>query len=545
MSSTYPIAGRFSDPGEPDGRAAQSAKMPRRLSVRARLYLCFLLVLAFMMVVTGVSIHEVDKIDAGLTRAMDVAAAKQRYAVNMRGSVHDRAIAARDLALLRTSDSPHEARLHREIDELARSYALNWEQAGRMPVGSDEEKRFFDSIRANESQALGVMQRLEQAREAQSARLPAIVIDDLGPAFVGWLAAINAYIDHQAASVQADVALARETATRFSFFVTAMTAVAIILGLAVATLIARRLQKELGAEPSELIVFAQEIGQGNLTVRPLDETRPVPTGSVVAQLLGMAERLKSIVTDVRGAAESVYSAGVSVDQTNTELARRTASQQTAVAQTAVAIEELSQAVGQNADTARVAAERSTFATDVVIQMRSAMEEVRHTMGNIDTGAKEISDITSLIDSIAFQTNILALNASVEAARAGVQGKGFAVVATEVRNLALRSADAASHIRTLINQNLVDVGNGAQLVEAADRQARESMEAVRQVSELIQGISRASNEQAVGVEQIRDSVAQINEVTRDNGRMVQESTAMANSLRTESHHLELGMRVFQV
>jgi len=543
MSSTYSIAGRPNEAGSPDG--TKPARVPRRRSVRTRLYLCFLLVLSFMVVVTGVSIYEVDKIDAGLTRAMDVAAAKQRYAVNMRGSVHDRAIAARDLALLGTNDSRHESRLHAQIDELARSYALNWDRAGTMPVDSEEEKRYFEDIRASEQHALNVMRRLEEARIAHSARLSGIVIDDLGPAFVDWLAAINAYIDHQTANVQTDVTLARETATRFNLFVATMTAIAIILGVAVATLIARRLQKELGAEPHELIVFAQEIGQGNLTVRPLHESRLVPAGSVVAQLLGMAEHLKDIVTDVRLTAESVSLAGARVDQANAELANRTESQETAVSQTAAAIEELSQAVSQNADTSREAAERSTFATDVVIQMRSAMEEVRDTMGNIDTGAKQIGDITSLIDDIAFQTNILALNASVEAARAGAQGRGFAVVATEVRNLAQRSAEAASHISKLITENLAHVESGAQLVEAADRQARQSMEAVQQVSELIQGISQASNEQASGVEQIREAVSQINEVTRNNGRMVQESTAMANSLRTESRQLEMGMRVFQV
>ncbi|MFT0533860.1 methyl-accepting chemotaxis protein [Castellaniella hirudinis] len=525
--------------------ARPAARAARHWSVRARLYLCFLLVLSFMVLVAAAGVHEVDKIDAGLTRAMDVAAAQQRHAVNMRGSVHDRAIAARDLALLPARDPARAAQLQTTIQTLANSYALNWRQATAMPTGGPQDQGLLDRIRDSEHQALQALTRLNDARLGHSADTAAIVLDDLGPAFVGWLASINAYIDLQEARVRTDVALARDTATDFTRFIAIMTAVAMVMGLIIATLIARKLHSELGAEPHELITFAREIGQGNLKARPFAEHRAIPAGSVTDHLLGMADHLSSIVTGVRDTAQAVSQAGARIDQATAELAQRTEAQAAAVAQTATAVAQLNQTVHQNADTAREAAGRAAQAADTTVQMRGAMTQVRETMHKIDAGAKQIGEITSLIDAIAFQTNILALNASVEAARAGTHGRGFAVVATEVRNLAQRSSEAASHISTLIGENLGLVAEGAQLVNTADQHTRASMETVQEVSELIQGISQGSLEQAAGVERISEAVTQIHTITQDNGGMVRDSTAMASALRHESGQLDTDMQVFKV
>lgn len=524
---------------------SQVSKTRRRWTVRSRLYLCFLLVLSFMVLVTGAGIHEVNKIDAALAHAVDVAAAKQRYAVNMRGSVHDRAIAARDLALLPSTNDPREAGLQGEIRTLANNYALNWKQAVAMPASSPREQSVLNDIRNSETRAIQTLERLNAVRRTLSGSAADIALNEVGPAFVDWLAAINAYIDQQENNSRADIALARETATTFTLFIAAMTAAAIVMSLVIATLIARKLQSELGAEPHELIVFAREIGQGNLKARPFAADRPVPPGSVIDQLLSMAGHLTGIVTSVRNTAQTISQAGARLDQTTADLAHRTETQTAAVTQTATAVEQLSHIVHQNADTAREAAGRATQAADTTTQMRSAMTQVRETMHKIDGGAKQIGHITSLIDEIAFQTNILALNASVEAARAGINGKGFAVVATEVRNLAQRSSEAASHISKLIEENLGLVVDGTQLVETADRYTSASMESVQEVSGLIQGISQGSMEQASGVEQIRDAVAQINEITQGNGRVVRDSTAMASALRYESTQLEAGMQAFKV
>lgn len=517
----------------------------RRLKVRTRLLLCFLLVVSFMLVITGASIHKVNRIDTSLSFVMDVAAAKQRYAVNMRGSVHDQAIAARDLALLPTDQGGRDMTLQAEIRQLGDMYAQNWELVNGRQRSNVHEQALLDNIQQAETRAAATLQQLYEARLERTGNAAAIALDELGPAFVAWLDAINAYIDLKESNVRANITVARDTATTFALLIAVVTAIAMVLSLVIATLIARKLQAELGAEPHELSAFAAEIGKGNLKIRPALAARDIPPGSALEHLLAMATQLQNIVSNVRDTATAVAQAGTRMDHTTLELARRTENQATAVGQTATAVEQLSQVVHQNAEAAQAAAQRATQASATTTQLRQAMTQVRDTMQQIDAGSKQVGEITSLIDAIAFQTNILALNASVEAARAGAHGKGFAVVATEVRHLAQRSSEAASHISRLLEENQQLVLNGTRFVEAADQHTRSSLETVQGVTDLIHGISQGSVEQATGVRQIRAAVAQIHEITENNTRMVRDTTVLAAALSQESERLRADMRVFKV
>ncbi|WP_349618412.1 methyl-accepting chemotaxis protein, partial [Azotobacter salinestris] len=154
-------------------------------------------------------------------------------------------------------------------------------------------------------------------------------------------------------------------------------------------------------------------------------------------------------------------------------------------------------------------------------------------------------IVGVIDSIAFQTNILALNASVEAARAGEQGRGFAVVAGEVRNLAGRSAEAAREIKALIEASSQRVGDGAQLAEQAGRTMEEVVRSVHRVTDIIDEISAASHEQSEGIAQVNTAVAQMDEVTQQNAALVQEASAASASLAEQARQLEEAVAVFQL
>jgi methyl-accepting chemotaxis protein-2 (aspartate sensor receptor) len=167
------------------------------------------------------------------------------------------------------------------------------------------------------------------------------------------------------------------------------------------------------------------------------------------------------------------------------------------------------------------------------------------MRGISDSSKKVTEITGMIDSIAFQTNILALNASVEAARAGEQGRGFAVVAGEVRNLAGRSADAAREIKRLIEGSTRQVSEGSALVEQAGHTMREVVTAVKRVTDIMDEISAASQEQSSGIQQINQAVSQMDEATQQNAALVEQITAAAASLEEQARHLEASVAVFRL
>jgi methyl-accepting chemotaxis protein len=174
-----------------------------------------------------------------------------------------------------------------------------------------------------------------------------------------------------------------------------------------------------------------------------------------------------------------------------------------------------------------------------------VNQVVHTMQDINNASRKIADIIAVIDGIAFQTNILALNAAVEAARAGEQGRGFAVVASEVRSLAGRSAQAASEIKAIIHASVEKIDQGSVLAAQAGQTMREMVAGVGQVAAVIQGIRAAAHEQLQGIGAINSAMGGIDQATQQNAAMVEESAAGAMSLAQETQQLRAAVRVFQL
>lgn len=176
---------------------------------------------------------------------------------------------------------------------------------------------------------------------------------------------------------------------------------------------------------------------------------------------------------------------------------------------------------------------------------SIVKQAVDAMTDIEGSAEKISNIISVIDEIAFQTNLLALNASVEAARSCEAGKGFAVVAQEVRQLAQRSAQAASEIKALIHSSNAQVNDGARLVNQTGEALGEIVEAIKKVSSIVSDIANASQEQATGVQEINQSVSSMDDMTQQNARLVEESTAAAQALEKQTGALTELIAYFNV
>ena len=256
-------------------------------------------------------------------------------------------------------------------------------------------------------------------------------------------------------------------------------------------------------------------------------------------------KLTEIVGQIRQGTDTINTAAREIAAGNADLSERTEQQAANLEETAASMEELTSTVKQNAENARQANQLAISATDVAVQGGEVVGQVVSTMSAINASSKKIVDIIGVIDGIAFQTNILALNAAVEAARAGEQGRGFAVVASEVRSLAQRSAAAAKEIKGLIGDSVERVTEGSTLVTQAGKTMGEIVTSVKRVTDIMAEITAASQEQSTGIEQVNQTIVQMDEVTQQNAALVEEASAAARSLEEQADSLAQTVAAFRL
>ncbi|HDR2788782.1 TPA: HAMP domain-containing protein [Enterobacter asburiae] len=295
---------------------------------------------------------------------------------------------------------------------------------------------------------------------------------------------------------------------------------------------------------NETLNVAEQIAKGDLT-SSLSSTRRDEPGLLMQAVSTMNSNLKNIINDVRDGVESVARSSSEIAAGNMDLSSRTEQQSAAVVETAASMEELTSTVALNAEHANHARLLAEEASQNASQGSQISQKVIDTMKNVRSSSHRISEITTVINSIAFQTNILALNAAVEAARAGDQGKGFAVVAAEVRTLAQRSAQSAKEIENLINESVVHVDTGFNLVESAGNAMTKIETSVAQVRDIMGEIAAATDEQSRGISQIAQAMAEMDTTTQQNAALVEESSVAASSLEDQAVQLEKVVSIFRV
>ena len=363
-----------------------------------------------------------------------------------------------------------------------------------------------------------------------------------------------------------------------------------IIGLLGSLLFGFLVRRSITAPVNDLVDMSKDIaqGEGDLTKRIAIAGKD-ELGDLSSWFNMFLQRLNNMVVEVKKHATNINVSSQEMALGNQDLSSRTHQQSSSLEETATAMEEINSIVQNNAEDAKNANEITQKAQLSVVESRTELldtvnksidtnQEMLQNLQSTNTSvvtameeimesSKKIEGITTLMNDIAFQTNLLALNASVEAARAGEHGKGFAVVASEVRKLAHRSAKASTEIGLLVQTSLEHITSGRNLVKdgeqgmddmrtkietmlnnlksESDSNLNGILTSVKEVSEVMENIKVASQEQAEGVDQINRAIADMDRITQENSALVEQNTTASQHMAEEAENLEELLNTFKV
>ncbi|MFL9877077.1 methyl-accepting chemotaxis protein [Herbaspirillum rhizosphaerae] len=514
------------------------------LKVSTRLTVGFGVIIFFLVVIIAVALMKMASINEQLTSITDVNNVEVAHLSKMRGAVYEQSLIARNIALATDPVviSQNTELLKQQMAIYSDAEAKLDKMFSELPETTDAEKKSIAIIKEQSAKAMPALtQILGLGAAGKAEEIKAVLAAGLSAQQMQRRTTLTELARFED-KLNSDAALdAKATYTHARNMMLVLGALAIIIGVAGGVLITRSLLRQLGGEPAYVSSLALSIAKGDLTTKiDVSGSRP---DSLMMSMKSMNDGLQQIVREVRAGTDSINTASSQIAAGNLDLSSRTEEQAGSLEETASAMEQLTSTVKQNADNAREANQLAATASNVALESGGIVQQVVDTMAAIDESSKKIVDIISVIDGIAFQTNILALNAAVEAARAGEQGRGFAVVASEVRSLAQRSSAAAKEIKLLIDNSVDKVSSGSKLVSQAGQSMENVVTSVRQVVDVIAGITEASREQSQGIDEINHAITQMDQVTQQNAALVEEAAAAAQSLQEQARKLSGVVDVF--
>ncbi len=524
-----------------------------------------------MLLVSIFGITKVNQIEDVLHKIAEQDSVKQKYAIILRGSVHDRAITLRDTVL--TEDSDELDKYLREIDTLADAYKNAEDEINKLLSEghfSANEKQMVQAIADTQASTLPLADLIIEQRKADDIELAKdLLLDDARPAFSDWLAAINAFIDYQDKEIAMSTPIARKLAATFQSLMLTATLIAIIASTVIGLLIVRGLYKSLGAEPIDAANTISVISDGDLTQEICTKIK----GSMVSHIADMNKKLRDIVANIVDESRKLTEQSSAVAHSSETVTEAAKCQANLTNQTNESLTMMRSRLLEVADIAQMTQENSVHTTDFSKQGKDTiqkgadeMELIAETVNStvdqvrrLEDTTKEIGNIVGVITSISEQTNLLALNAAIEAARAGESGRGFAVVADEVRQLAMRTGEATDQIENMIKQVQSETAASVQAMERTQPMVENGRSLTQETTNLLQEIESQAeksmanvkrvvaetSQQVASIEEITSSMAQINDMSQQSIDNLEENISSTRRLDQISNKLRENVSYFKL
>ncbi|NLM46177.1 MAG: HAMP domain-containing protein [Firmicutes bacterium] len=418
------------------------------------------------------------------------------------------------------------------IQELDEELTTMIEDFGKLQQSKEIKAAFDDFIAKRAAYKEGLERLYSLARQNRDGEAIMLLNGEMNRASLDQQAALQKLMELALSDAEEQAKQNEEQAARVANNLLIWVVVAIALACVLGFMISRHISRPI----NKLVKAANALAEGRLDIA-IDVEAGDEVGILARAFQKMTDNMNYALTNIWTAAEQVASGAKQVSDSSMVLSQGATEQASSIEELTASLEEVLTQTRLNAENANKASELADAAKNNAQQGDTQMQELLAAMEEINTSSANISRIIKVIDEIAFQTNILSLNAAIEAARAGQYGKGFAVVAEEVRNLAARSAEAAKETTELIELSRQKATHGKRIAGQTAEALGKIIDSITEVASIMGEIAVASNEQATAIGQINDGVMLVSDVTQSNSATSEETAAASEELAGQAELLK--------